>query len=279
MAAVQPASADANVFSSAFGPVHKTTYVDNTYITSTGGNHFALCHAVETQAFMGMGMWIVSDGYVLSETNCDGQSARENPGLINVAFAAGALNGTPREPVLSMRQRVEGHALFGILGLIAIAGLGWRISRRGPAQLAEGAASRRNERKEVLGLEDETVFRFIDVMLHAASVDDTPSAEQIEYIRVRAIEMTEVDYTDDHIEWAASQTEKLNDAADFAQFGTDLDQEQSRLMLRAAMAVLAADGDMTIKERKFVKLLSEGLGLGEAEARYLLQEPAAFAAQ
>lgn len=264
LAVSMPASAQSLSLGSFVTPEQSLTYVDNTYITGIGGNHLVLCRSVETQTVMGLGVWVKPMGYVLSESGCDGQTARENAGLVNVAFAAGALSGTPREPVLSMRERVEGHAGLGLVGLLALGLFGWRLSRSGPKTDAAAGTntSQLAERLEVLNLTDGPTFRRIDAMLHAANVSGPANSEQIAFIRDKAAEICAADYTIDHIEWAILHTDTLETAEDFACFGVGAAPHEAHAILEDAVAVMGVGSEMTVRERHFVTNLKAGLGIG-----------------
>ena len=235
-----------------------------------GGKPLALCHYFETNTLYWLSYWISSNGYVLSDSDCQGQTYIDDPALIAQAFASGALAGIPQQPSFTLRQRAEGHVWFGIGALLLLA----VFVRRAIASGARpNRRSKMEERMEVLGLPDGPVFRFIDAMLHAANADGRADPAEIAYIREKATEIAQLDYSNEHIEWAISNTDRLKSARDFARFGTDLTEPQARMVLRAALAVVAADGYMSRPERKFIAQLTTALDLEEGEVNRILATP------
>ena len=57
---------------------------------------------------------------------------------------------------------------------------------------------------------------------------------------------------------------------DFARFGEGLTNEQARMVLRAALAVVAADGIMSRPERRYISQLTDGLGLSAEDVDDIL---------
>ena len=259
-----------------FSSAQETVYVDNTYITSVGGRRLALCHQYEAQTLFGLGVGLTSQGYVLSETACLAPPTRENPGLINVAFASGALAGTPREPAFTPRQWIEGHAFFAVAGafVLGLVGAMFALFGRKGRKGAEQASSRVEERREFLGLPDGLEFRAVDAMLHAAHAASSPSEEQIALIVERAGEITEMDYTRDHIDWVICLNDRLETATAFSRFGEGLTPEQAAMVLRHAVEVVTVNGAMFPTERRFIADLSAGLGLEQGQTDGILREVA-----
>ena len=265
LATVLPNLAAARGIPIYYGTEEAMSYVASTDIGGAGSKPLALCHYYSTRTVYGLGWWLDSNGYVLSDSDCQGQSYINNPALIQQAFASAALADVPAEPVFTLRQRAEGHTWFGIGGLVLLV----LILKRA---IASGGArkSRMEERMEVLGLPDNAVFRFIDAMLHAANADGRADPAEIDFIRAKATEITQLDYAPDHIAWAINHTDKLKSPRDFQRFGRGLTPEQARMVLRAALAVVAADGYMSRKERRFISQLTSGLMLDAQEVDRIL---------
>ncbi|MEM9319641.1 MAG: DUF533 domain-containing protein [Pseudomonadota bacterium] len=241
-------------------------FVADTYITSSRGASFALCHRYEMRTLLGLGYGLTSHGYVLSEAQCQGQAYVENPVIVGAAFASGAVRGTPREPEFTLQEQLFGHAWFVICGVL-VAALLLRIAGArffGRSQMAE--------RMEVLGLSDTPVFRFIDAMLHAANADGKAQQQEIDFIRDKATEIAQLEYSAEHIEWAIEHTDQLKGVRDFQRFGRGLTPPQARVVLRAALALVAADGEMSQSEQRFISQLTKGLMLDPAEVTRILEE-------
>ncbi|MEM1272908.1 MAG: DUF533 domain-containing protein [Pseudomonadota bacterium] len=262
-----PQQADARGIPIYYGTEQQMEFVTNTEIASSGSKPLALCHLYETNTLYSLGYWMRSNGYVLSDSSCDGQSYIDDPALIQASFANGAIPaGIPTSPGFSILQRAEGHAALGIGALIVLVVLVVRMGRSGMPR----RKSRMEERMEVLGLPEGAMFRFIDAMLHAANADGKAQPEEVEFIRAKATEVTQLDYTAEHIEWAVNHTDKLRSPRDFQRFGRGLTPEQARMVLRAALAVVAADGQMSRSERRFISQLTAGLMLDPQDVQRIL---------
>ncbi|MBF9035306.1 DUF533 domain-containing protein [Rhodobacterales bacterium HKCCE2091] len=244
--------------------------VSPTLITGFDGKPLALCHYYETQTVFSIGLWMSSNGYVLSDSDCEGAGYIDDPALIAQAFEDGRIPGdVPATPAFTPVQYVKGFALIGVA--IALVLLRILTSMRNRATAVRPARrTREDERREVLGIENTAVFRVVDAMLHAAKADGRAQPEEIAYIRAKATELAQLDYTDEHVTWALKHTEKLRKPSDFKRFGHGITPEQARVVLRAALAVVAADGKMTKPERRYISQLSVGLDLGPDEIDHIL---------
>lgn len=249
------------------GSEQHMAFVSQTDIRMGGGKPMALCHFYETHTVYWIALYTESYGYVLSDSDCEGSGYFDSPTLIAEAFANGQIpQDVPQTASLPLTAMVMGHAWIAIGGVLF---LGWLISRRGGITIVQ-RRSRLEERMEVLGLPDGPVFRFIDAMLHAANADGRAQPEEVDYIRDKATEIAQLEYTPEHIEWAIGHTDRLRSPRDFQRFGRGLTPEQARVVLRAALAVVAADGSMSRAERRFIAQLTSGLMLDAQEVDRIL---------
>lgn len=250
--------------------VENLTPVAETEIRRTDtGRPMTLCHLTTTSELQGVPVWLSSKGYVLSENSCLGQRYFDMPEAISAGFANGDISADiPPSPQLSPIERLRGQGPVAFAALFLSFILLKLIFRRRTPRIVQ--------RQEVLGLSNGPVFRFIDVMLHAANADGAPKPEEIAYIRAKATELTQLEYSDDHIAWAIERTEKLRSPRDFAIFSHGLTPDQSKVVLRAALAVVAADGKMSRDERRFISQLTTSLALNPKEIEKVMQAEGAL---
>ena len=251
------------------GEVQNLAHVADTTIPAPNGGTFALCHRYTTNTVYWIAFSSSSEGYVLSDFRCDGSFYYDNPEMIAAGFANGQIPaGVPQTPRFTPLQIATGFTwLLGLGALILFS-------------IVMGAASARRyktrsaERMEVLGLEDGPTFRFIDAMLHAANADGRAQPEEIAYIKATATDVAGLAYTDEHIEWAITHTDRFKHKRDFRRFGKGLNKDQKRAVLRGALAVVASDFHMSQSEKDFINGLTDGLGLGQRDVQEILQSAA-----
>ncbi|MEL6531964.1 MAG: DUF533 domain-containing protein [Pseudomonadota bacterium] len=254
-ALVTAAASPAEAARISYSITEEMEFIAPTEITGFGaGKDVALCRLYKETSVFGIPVWLSAQAYVLSTSECTGVSYFDDPQLISQALSDGRIAASVADqPAFTILERVQRHpASFG-LALLVLLNIAWRLRGKRPSRL--------EQRLEVLGLQEGPVFRFIDVMLHAAKADGTTQPEEVAYIRQKATDLTQLEYSDEHIAWAIDRTEKLNSPRDFRIFGQGLTPDQSRVVLRAALAVVAADGTMTRAERKFISQLATGLSL------------------
>lgn len=248
------------------------SFVAETNIPGPGGDALSLCHYHTVHSVYWVPRWSTSQGYVLSDTGCEGTGYFDMPGVIEASFANGEMpDGVPATPRFTPMQIVTGFTWPLGLGFLVLLSAATRLrsNRRYKSQSAE--------RMEVLGLEDGPTFRFIDAMLHAANADGEAQQEEVEFIKAKAIEVTGLAYTNEHISWAITHTDRFKRKADLERFGKGLTVDQKRMVLRAALAVVASDQHMSRSEKKFIELLTQGLKLGKNDLQEILQGPPAAA--
>lgn len=248
------------------GETQHLAYVAETTIPAPTGGTFALCHHYTSHSLYWVNAWSTSTGYVLSDVGCEETGYFDMPDVIAAGFADGQITGVPQSPSFTALQIANGFTWPLIAGVVLI-GIGLMRLRSQKRYKSQSA-----ERMEVLGLEEGPMFRFIDAMLHAANADGQAQQEEIAYIRAKATEVTGLAYTDEHIEWAITHTDKFKRKHEFKQFGLGLNVEQRRVVLRAALAVVASDSHMSQPEKDFISGLTSGLGLGQGDLQAILQE-------
>ena len=255
------------------GEEQALAHVADTTIPAPNGGTFSLCHRFTTSTVYWVAFWSTSEGYVLSDFGCDGTFYYNQPELIAAGFANGQIPAdVPQTPQFTLMQMATGFTwLIGLGALILVAVIGGIASaRRYRTQSAE--------RMEVLGLEDGPTFRFIDAMLHAANADGRAQKEEIDYIKATATDVAGLAYTDEHIEWAITHTDKCKRKRDFRRFGKGLNKDQKRAVLRGALAVVASDFHMSQVEKEFIGGLTDGLGLRPRDVQEILKSAAPAAA-
>lgn len=268
-----PLAAEARGIPIVRGETHHLEFVSETTIPAPTGGQLSLCHRYETHSIYWVNGWSSSNGYVLSDTACEGTGYYDMPDAITAGFANGQIpEGVPATPQFSVTQIASGFTWPLAIGFLVFVAVVLRASsnRRYNTQSAE--------RMEVLGLEDGPTFRFIDAMLHAANADGQAQQEEVDYIKAKAIEVTGLNYTDEHISWAITHTDRFKNKHDFERFGKGLTVDQKRMVLRAALAVVASDHNMSGAEKKFIERLTQGLKLGQSDLQEILQGGSAPAA-
>ena len=248
------------------GEVQTLAHVADTTLPAPNGGTFALCHFYTTETVYWLAFWSRSEGYVLSGAGCTGTAYYDNPRMIEAGLANGQIPaGVPQTARFTPVQIATGFTWPLVAGalVLAMVGIGAASARRYKTRSAE--------RMEVLGLEDGPTFRFIDAMLHAANADGQAQPEEIAYIKATATDVAGLAYTDEHIEWAITHTDRFKHKRDFRRFGKGLNTDQKRAVLRGALAVVASDFQMSQSERNFINRLTDGLGLGQGDVQEILQ--------
>jgi hypothetical protein len=129
--------------------------------------------------------------------------------------------------------------------------------------------SRRELRREILGLELGPQFHAVDVMTHcvwrAGKIDIDRLHRALEIAR----NVTDMDYRLDHLHEAALRADRLVGPMSFHHMRDTMEPAQRIVVFNAALSVLLADGPLSPGDRIFLKTLARGLGLGRSDLRDL----------
>ncbi|MEM9796166.1 MAG: DUF533 domain-containing protein [Pseudomonadota bacterium] len=227
----------------------------------SSGDIMSVCHLVKRRTVAFLGVSIESKGYVLSDNRCEGESYFSLAQPIEQLIADGYVPAaTPTEPTFSPRELLEGYSLWPLLALLVL-GIGAAAMMR---------KKRRDIRMQILSLEDGPVFRMIDMMCHAAIADGRIDPAEVDFIRGLARELTGLDYQDAHITEAIERADKFTKPADFKDVARGLNHRQRHMILDAALSVVAADGEMSKKEKVFIGAMTTAFGLTTEDVEHTL---------
>ena len=238
-------------------------FVSSTTIPGAEGKVLSLCHLSTKNHIFGIGLWRSSDGYALSDANCEGEqyftftaaqfAEAQEQGLIDASISA--------EPKMTMNMIVSGFSGLVVIGLLLLLVLVKYIS----------SLRRKKMRRNEMG--DASVFHkaVLDVMCHAALSDGEVEATEITLIQNAARDLTGKEFAASEIEDLVRSCDKNPTPAQFKAFGKGVDITQSASLVRAALMVIAADGDLAKAEQKFISGLATGLGISNEALQQIIQ--------
>ncbi|KIT14217.1 TerB family tellurite resistance protein [Jannaschia aquimarina] len=241
--------------------------LDPAVTVDLGRGRETLCHRRQPYAVWHMlGLVEMQVEYALSREGCRDRGGEPLPMSVDTLQSIGRLPATlPAAPAFVPTERDKLIALGPWVAFGAILTL---------VSLRRGMRSRRRRiRREIMGLPDGPVFRLIDAMAHAAACDGDAAPEELEHILRVAREVTDLDYTADHISELVSRSERPRSVGAMRrEFADGLTVAQGRLMLNAVLSVVAADGRMAGAEKRFVNRLTKALGFRRKEVRTALAD-------
>ncbi len=231
----------------------------------TGGAQVSLCHLIKKQTAMFIPYWYESKGYALAENRCDTESyyplSAED---FTRAQSLGMIpTDTPMAPSIGLARRIPTILLgllvaFGIMVVI-------QQTRRKKARLAE------------MGNVTPFEQRMLDVLCHAAKSDGVTDDRELATIATIAAQVTGNPITVDQARRMVDLSEKNLTSAAFAKFGKGMSDVQKDGLMRGALLVLAADGQVSSAEQKFLNGLAGGLAVTQSRFDQImasLQRPA-----
>ncbi len=128
---------------------------------------------------------------------------------------------------------------------------------------------RRKMRQDIAGLPNGPRFRVVDAMCHAvwrgAKINDARLHRAHELAR----DTVEMDYTPEHMREQALRADRLIIPTNFLWMRDGLTKGEKMVIFNATLSVLLADGPLTKHDRRFLKIMARGLGLGRHELRNL----------
>jgi uncharacterized membrane protein YebE (DUF533 family) len=218
----------------------------------TGGAQVSLCHLVKKHTAIGIPLFYESEGYVLAENRCVTESyysftAEE----FTLAQSLGMIpTDIPQAPSISLSRRIPTI----ILGLViaALIGAGINRARRTKARVAE------------MGDVNPFAQRMLDVLCHAAKSDGATDAREVATIAAIAGQLTGTQFDAEKITRMIGLSEKSLQPAQFKKFAKDLTDDQKDALMRGALMVLAADGQVGRDEQKFLNGLAGGLAVTQS---------------
>jgi DnaJ-domain-containing protein 1 len=217
--------------------------------SETGGVQVSLCHLVKKYTAIGIPLFYESEGYVLAENRCETESyysftAEE----FTLAQSLGMIPADiPDAPSISFARRIPA-IILGLL-VLAVIGAGINQARRKKARLAE------------MGSVSPFGQRMLEVLCHAAKSDGAVDAREVATIAAIAEQMTNTRFDPEKITRMITLSEKSLQASQFATFAKGLTEDQKDAVMRGALIVLAADGQVSKAEQTFLNGLAGGLSV------------------
>jgi tellurite resistance protein len=224
------------------------------------GAQLSLCHLIKDYHILYIPLFYQSEGYVLAPNRCDSDNYYSlNEGGLASAQADGVIPAdVPAVPAISLMRRVP-TILLG-LGILALIGLGIRQSRNKKARFAE------------MGDLPILAQRVLDVACHAAHVDGETAEAEVAAIVGIARQLTGSEIAPDRIHKMISLCVKSPQDAHFKAFAKGLDQAQKETLVRAALMVIMADGQVTKQEQAFLNKLAGVSGVSQQRFGEILSE-------
>jgi tellurite resistance protein len=231
----------------------------------TGGEQVSLCHLVKKHTAIGIPLFYQSEGYVLAGNRCETETyysftAEE----FSLAQSLGMIpTDIPAAPAISFARRIP-TIILGLL-VLALIGAGIRQARRKKARLAE------------MGDISPFAQRMLEVLCHAAKSDGAADAREVATIAAIAEQMTGTRFDPEKITRMIALCEKSLQPQQFTKFAKGLTEDQKDAVMRGALMVLAADGQVGKEEQKFLNGLAGGLAVTQSRFDQImasLQRPA-----
>jgi tellurite resistance protein len=218
----------------------------------TGGVQVSLCHLVKKHTAIGIPLFYQSEGYVLAENRCDTESYYTfTTEELALAQSLGMIpTDIPAAPSISFERRIPTIILGLVIAALIVAGI--NQARRKKARLAE------------IGDVPPFAQRMLDVLCHAAKSDGVTDAREVATIAVIAEQLTGTRFDSEKIARMIGLSEKSLQPAQFKKFARDLTEAQKDAVMRGALMVLAADGQVGKDEQKFLNGLAGGLAVTQS---------------
>jgi hypothetical protein len=156
----------------------------------------------------------------------------------------------------------EGHAFPWLAGAIGFAAL--FLTARHRMRL-----HRRRVRREVSGLPDAARFRVLDAMSHVIRRNGRVSAERLRRAVEIARQVTDMDYSGDHLREMALRADRFIHPLSFRWMRRGLTREEKLLIFNATASTIVASGGLSRSDRSVLRNLGGGLGLKRRDLRDL----------
>ncbi|MCK0168171.1 hypothetical protein MWU52_11455 [Jannaschia sp. S6380] len=128
---------------------------------------------------------------------------------------------------------------------------------------------RRQMRQKILGLPIGPRFLVVDAMCHALIRSGRVDPDHLARAHQIARDTTGMDFTKDHLREAAHRADRVLLPMDFRWMRAGLTREEKLVIFNATASVLLVDGPLKRSDRRFLRVLVRGLGVGRRELRRL----------
>ena len=245
------------------GWAQELLFLSETQIPGENGQNLSLCILAKQRTIIGfVNLWKSPESYVLASDKC---AVEQYIPLEDAAFKAGQAEGVfPAElalpPKLGLKDQIVGAWGLGALLLLIVAAI---VKTIGSRRRAAG-------RKAALGTMTDFQHRVIEVMCQAAFTDGEIASAEVDTIVSVAKNLTGQTYSVDQVRQIIASCDKNISDMKFKSYGKGLNEEEKITLIRAAMMVFAADGQLAKKEHTFLGKLAGGLGLSADKVRAIL---------
>ena len=224
------------------------------------GAQLSLCHLVEDMHVLYVPLYYTSKGYVLAPNRCDSDSYYDlNEGGLAEAQAQGLLPADiPAEPSINLARRVPTI----LVGLFFLALIGTFIRQK----------MNKDKRLAEMGAIPLVAQRVLDVACHAARVDGDTSEAEVAVIADITRQITGTAIEPERVRKMISLSVKSPQAAHFKAFVKGLDASQNEMLIRAALMVIAADGQIAKAEQNFLNQLASAAGITQQRFNEVLAQ-------
>jgi tellurite resistance protein len=227
----------------------------------TGGEQVSLCHLIKKYGIVGIPIFYDSIAYVLAPNRCDADNYYTmTPAEWADARASGLIAAEiPAVPAISVARRIP-TIIFGVV-------------------FAFGAFAffRQNRRKLALQAEisDLPPFpqRMLETLCHAAKSVGVADDRTVAAIATITAQLTGTHIDADKVRRTIALSEKTQQTGQFARFANDLTDDQKDTVMRGAVMMLAADGQVGAAEQTFLNGLAGGLSVTQSRADQILANP------
>lgn len=253
----------ANAQSFPMGTKQTLEFVSDTTLGDPIEGALTLCVLMTHEHVAHLGWW-GTQSYVLSRNRCTGGEHFAYPA---VQLIEDRINGDipaniSPEPELSLRFLGNSFSLWLVAGLLVLLILN--------LLLKSGSSERK--RKKLIGDVHPYVHRMVEVMAHAARANGKIETAEVTHILETVQRIGGVTPTIEQVVRVINLTPKIRADKEYKALGRGLDAEGRQKMFNAAVSVIAADGVIDKKERKWLAKLGRGLGYRKAEMMDIFDE-------
>ncbi len=253
----------ANAQNVPMGTKQTLEFVSDTTLGDPIEGALTLCvlQTVEHIAHLG---WRGAQHYVLSRDHCTGEEHFAYPAtqLIEDRINGDIPANISPEPELSLKYIASSFSLWIVAGLLILFIL----------NILTKSGSNERKRKKLIGDVHPYVHRMVEVMAHAARANGKIETAEVTHILETVQKISGVTPTIEQVIRVINLTPKIRADKEYKALGRGLDADGRQSMFNAAVSVIAADGVIDRKERKWLAKLGRGLGYRKAEMMEIFEE-------
>jgi len=228
------------------------------------GSPLSLCHLTKTVHVMFLNFYRSVEGYGLAENGCDTESffQLDDEDIRQLRQAGSIPKTVPDLPKLGTADLVKGFWGW----LVVIAGVGALVL----AQVKR--KQRKAQREQLMGQVDPRQRAIIDLICHAAKADGT--IDKNEVVAIQNIAKTNLNIVLDfaRVEQIATLAEENLSDNGLKALLKNIDVNAYADVMRAVLAVVAADGVLAGKEQQLVGKIATEMRISGEQIRMMLVE-------